>query len=71
MNRKQQVDFVLELTATIAGNTIDEINAGKIPATWDGFELRQLLADRFANATANMDKERKADYCNTCLVNNL
>ena len=48
-----------------------DIKAGKTPADWDGHELRQLLADKFAEATSKLVPHRIRAYKNVVLVNNL
>ena len=69
----RQVTFVRELTETVTQKIVDDIFAGKVPAEWNGIELRQLLADRFAAAVFKdtLTGKRKREYNNTVLVNNL
>jgi hypothetical protein len=71
MQRNDQVRFVVELTDSVRESVVAMIRQGKVPIDWDGFELRELLADKFAASRANMDKRRKKEYENTVLVNNL
>ena len=72
MTPKEQVEFVNQLANAIRDGLSDEISAGKIPAEWNGIELRWLLAERFRRAVYSVGgKKRKAAYNNTVLVNNL
>lgn len=44
------------------------------PKTWDGHELRELIADRFAQSTSLKrccDRRRVRDYKNAVIVRNL
>ena len=69
--RNEQREFIYSLTSRIGAELIQQIEAGKIPEDWNGIELRQLLADKFAESTATMDRKRKSQYHNTVIVNNL
>ena len=71
MTRDEQIKFVEELSKNILNGIAVDIEDGKIPEDWDGFELRQLLSDRSAPAFASMNKARARDYKNTVIVNNL
>lgn len=71
MTRDQQLKFVSDLTHAVAKHVMNKITAGDVPATWDGVELRQLLADKFAWETFAMSPKRKREYRNTVAVNNL
>jgi hypothetical protein len=44
LNRSEQKKFVRDLSKAIAANVVQSIEEGKIPADWDGHELRLLLA---------------------------
>ena len=72
MQTEDQKRIVTELLTTV-GNTIQhDIDTGKIPPEWDGWELRQLTADRFANQSRLAeDKKRLSAYRNTVLVKGL
>lgn len=71
MTPEDQKRIVHELCFSVEGGIISAINAGAIPDDWDGFELRQLTAERFARCTGKMSLKRKREYNNTVLVNNL
>jgi len=45
MTRQDQRIFVHELTASIAASVVKAIEEEKIPAEWDGRELRELIYD--------------------------
>lgn len=42
-----------------------------IPQSWDGFELRQLLADTAQAFVGKMAPKRMKEYRNECLTRNL
>ena len=72
MNTSEQIEFVKKLSENVVNEILNDIQGGRIPANWDGIELRQLLADRFASANfVKMGRGRKREYNNFCLVNNL
>lgn len=73
MTKEEQLVFVAGLTGNILTEVQTLIMDGKIPATWDGHELRQLLADKFTSAVfkGSMSGQRKAEYNNYVLVNDL
>ncbi len=75
MTPQEQQDFIDDLTRNVAGSIKKQIVAGKIPANWDGHELRALLADKFGEwNTLKTDKTyrvRNKAYKNTCIVENL
>lgn len=77
MDQPRQEEFVNELVENVRKDVVRQIMSGRIPSEWDGHELRQLLADRFAQAArmsdAMKDKrgKRRREYDNTVIVNNL
>lgn len=68
-----KIDFVDALVDNMRAHIVAMIQNGKIPAEWDGFELRQYIADYAAeNCTFRpMTRSRKRDYKNTRLVNGI
>ena len=72
-DQSRQAHFVRELSEKVVEEIVENIFDGKIPAEWDGIELRQLLADRFAASVfkQTLTGKRKRDYLNTVLVNDL
>ena len=77
MTKEEQIAFVRELADAVTVSIVTNIANGKVPETWDGHELRQLLADRFAQSAGisdsmkNKRRARRRDYENTVIVNNL
>jgi hypothetical protein len=63
MTRTEQSDFVIELIERVKAEVL--IALPRIPEEWDGHELRQLIADRFAEAsfTLKQDRRRYRKYC--------
>jgi hypothetical protein len=72
MTKEAQIEFVNDLIGSVKETVLERIKAGKIPEEWDGYELRQYLADKFTDACyVKMDRGRKREYTNTVIVNNL
>jgi hypothetical protein len=71
MKRAEQKQFVDDLTKNIADSIKETIDNGKLPEEWDGIELRMLIAARANNATYGTTRQRRSDFKNTVLVNNL
>ncbi|MFA5340336.1 MAG: hypothetical protein WC332_01025 [Clostridia bacterium] len=71
MNKYEKVTFITDLIRNVQGDILKKVD--KLPEDWDGWELRQLVADYFTNAAffTDNDKRRKKEYKNTVLVNNL
>jgi hypothetical protein len=64
MTRTEQIQFVLELSATITREVVGKLRNNKIPPDWDGYELRRYISDKFAAAQFKMDKSRTRKYNN-------
>ena len=73
MKTSDQVNFIKELSNNVTSELLSDVQAGKTPDTWDGVELRKLLADRFARVVflGTLTGKRKREYNNTVLVNDL
>ena len=77
MNRREQRRFVKELTKAVTNQLLALIHRGSIPDTWDGHELRCLMADHYeASAKVTIVRRnprgaRARDYKNECLVRDL
>jgi hypothetical protein len=76
MTRAEQALFVANLTESVRDELLRKIGSGAIPETWDGHELRQLLADKFVYEVSALFREGKRsrrlrEYRNTVIVNNL
>ena len=63
--------FVNELIENIKIQVLMQVK--KLPTEWNGIELRQLIADHYANAVIRsmMDRKRRRDYNNVVLAKNL
>jgi len=75
MTRTEQTQFLRDLTQAIAGDIAEKIRNNTVPASWDGIELRMLLAEKFgaeAQRCADiMGRKRMKEYRNDCIVRNL
>ena len=78
MDREEQKELVSALCNDVRDEIQFKITIGKIPENWDGIELRELVADKFAQDTyfgkrwSNTKRgTRYKDYKNTVLINNL
>ena len=74
MTKKHQKKFVTDLCNSVKQEVISKIESGKIPPNWDGFELRELLKEKFtAESYLCNDKRSKRykEYENTVLCNYL
>lgn len=75
MEKYEQMQFVMDLTNNIKAAVLDLIKHGKIPAEWDGHELRCFLAERFDDAASatvirrEKRSRRTREYHNYVLVN--
>lgn len=68
MTKNEQRKFVKRLMTSIMDQVITEVEENKIPETWRGFELRQLVIDRIKSGVNwnawTPDREKK--YLNDC-----
>jgi hypothetical protein len=72
MDTENQKRIVTELLTSVGDSIQHDIDTGKIPPEWDGWELRQLAADRFTNQSRLAEnKPRLKAYRNTVLVKGL
>lgn len=51
MSKQAKIRLVKDITNRIRDEVVKLIRDERIPDHWDGIELRQLLADRFASLT--------------------
>lgn len=80
MTTTDQQEFVNNLTESVRKEIVAHIRDGKIPAEWDGHELRALLAEKFTSEAA-LSLSRNGSLCkrqrryrqfrNTVITNNL
>lgn len=68
---EEQKRIVSELCDNLKAKVLQAIQDGKIPTSWNGFELRHVLRDMMADQCLTMDPARARRYKNTRLVNNL
>lgn len=75
MNRDEQKKFVKNLCQGMTDTIVTEIDNGKIPEDWDGFELRELIATIAKRNSAFIHKKRcrglLMKFNNTVIVNDL
>jgi hypothetical protein len=64
MTRTEQRTFIRELISNVKEDLLS--NVSSVPDTWDGHELRQWIADRFAESSFSLkqNKRRYRDYRN-------
>lgn len=68
MTRDEQKEFILDLCRSVHRSIESSIEKGRIPAEWDGHELRQYIADKFAEQTTKLDRRRMREYRNHVAV---
>lgn len=77
MTLEEKKQFVRDLCKSVSKELEAKIDSGKIPAHWDGHELRALMAEKFIDNAAHsiiklQSRGRRArDYRNTVIVNYL
>lgn len=75
MNAAEKIKFIQNITASIAKELVAKVQDGRIPEEWDGHELRELLAEKFAAETSDVLKNKRSPrykaYRNAVLTNNL
>lgn len=70
MTKKEKIKFINQLINNVKKEIIACTN--KMPMKWNGYELRQYIADRFNECSyKNMGIIRKKEYDNTILIENL
>ena len=69
MNRDAQKQFINDLCNRIKDELTSKAN--RFPESWDGVELRQLIAMRFADNVIEMSKTRKKNFENTIIVQDI
>jgi len=75
VTKLEQMKFVQQLVGNVEQEIQELFLKGRIPAEWDGHELRELIAEKFAECRSAIMREprskRLKDYRNTVLVSNL
>jgi hypothetical protein len=71
MTKQDQKEFIISMCDSAKKYFLERID--KVPGNWDGIELREWFADiaRGQFAYKKMGKERKMNYNNDVIVNNL
>lgn len=69
MNRDAQKQFINDLCNRIKDELTNKAN--RFPESWDGVELRQLIAMRFADNVIEMSETRKKNFENTIIVQDI
>jgi hypothetical protein len=71
MTKTEKKRFIRELIRNVSAEIFAKVP--EMPEQWDGFELRQFIAEKFSDATypRMMTGKRKADYENEVVVRNL
>ena len=71
MTKAGKQKFIAELIGNVKKELI--ANVPKMPEEWDGIELRQYIADKFARCviSGTMSPRRKHDYDNTIMTTTL
>lgn len=65
--RAAQRQFIKDIMHSIQTLVLSK----ELPLEWNGVELRQYLADKFADSTVPMGAKNRKEYRNTCIVRNL
>lgn len=52
MNDKEKKEMVTQLAGTLVAGIVRAIDDSRVPAAWDGHELRMLLAREFERETS-------------------
>jgi len=73
MVRVDQVNFVRQLCGGVQDQIEKNIASGKVPENWDGVELRQYIADKYAQVVikGTMSRARKMAYNNVIITTDL
>lgn len=77
MTKQQQCNFVVELLADISSNIVNSILTNKIPSSWDGIELRELIYEKAMASRAihlmpsGKSGQRYKDYAEVIRTRNL
>lgn len=67
MKPSDKKKFARNLTASVRDQFLAAVKSGEVPENWDGHEIRQWLADKFAAEVFRdvMKGRRLRDYKNT------
>lgn len=70
MTPKDQKMLIRELVENVVTRFNEAHKAGEVPTDWNGYEIRQWLADKFTDQTGRIDKRgnRMKNYRNTVQI---
>ena len=75
MDKIAKMEFVVDFMGSIQKEVLQNIASDKIPADWDGHQLREYLADKFAWERTDLMKRphsrMRRRYKNEVIVRNL
>lgn len=71
MTKKQQEQFIKDLSNSVRDKIVEYIKNNKVPEHWDDTELRWLLKDSFSQLAFNKRNNRYQDYNDTVITHNL
>ena len=75
MDKIAKMEFVVNFMGSIQKEVLQNIASDKIPADWDGHQLREYIADKFAWERTDLMKlprsRMRREYKNDVLVRNL
>jgi hypothetical protein len=69
MNKQEKKTFIKTYLKTLSNELLADIS--KMPETWSGAELRELVANRAKESCGYLDGARKREFENDCLINNI
>ncbi len=71
MDMEEQTTFVDEYCNSLRDKVKGYIAQGKLPETWNGLELRNLIADIANENKMHLEGKRLKEYKNDRLINNI
>ena len=69
LKKKKHRDFIIHHIDFIKEDILSKID--RFPDNWEGLELRQYIADAFAVPKYSWSRDRRTNYTNDTLVNNI
>ena len=69
MTRRQQEQFVRDLISHVRLRIVEKL--ARVPADWEGIELRHFIADAFNNERISFTGNSNVKYENAILENDL
>jgi hypothetical protein len=74
LNKREQKSLCKTLCTSMSNEFAKHVRDGRVPANWDGHEIREWLADKFEFERTRLmksDRKRKSNYRNDVYENNL